>query len=28
MPIMDGEAVMVELVKIFKEEESRPNSNF
>ena len=28
MPIMDGEAVMFELRKIFEEEESRQGSNF
>lgn len=28
MPIMDGEAVMGELVKIFQEEESRPGQDF
>ena len=28
MPIMDGEAVMAELGKIFEEEAMRPESNF
>ena len=28
MPIMDGETTMIELKKIFEEEEAKPNSTF